>query len=86
VPHSRTCPVCLTPNSIIRPDAKTCSRDCSKAWNKMSRLEQQARLRTTNPSFDQQVEALSEELFGQVDRPTRDYEADSLPPGILPDK
>jgi predicted nucleic acid-binding Zn ribbon protein len=61
--YSRTCPVCSTPGSIIRPDTKTCSRDCSKLWGKMTRGEQQARIRAVNPDIDAEVTRLKAEIY-----------------------
>lgn len=62
MPH--TCPVCLTVDGVIRADAKTCSRHCSKTWNKMTQSEQQARLKALNPQA--QVEKLKAEVFTPI--------------------
>lgn len=63
MPH--TCPVCLTVDGVIRADAKTCSRHCSKTWNKMTQSEQQARLRALNPQS--QVDKLKAQVFKPID-------------------
>ena len=49
MPYRATCPVCFTIDSIYRTDVKTCSGECSRAWRRMSRSEQQARLREVDP-------------------------------------
>lgn len=96
--HSRTCPVCLTPNAIIRPDAKTCSRECSKSWNKMSRNEQQARVASVDPAIQEAKlmkdlksrppqfvdEVIPDDVEG-VDLEDIPASSDVMPKGILPE-
>lgn len=46
----RECPVCHI-GWMIRPETRTCSWECSKAWRKMSVIEQQARLESVDPDI-----------------------------------